>query len=229
MGGNYSYQGENTFMDPREAIKMYLFGDSLSEVVKETSCFIAALRDARKATCRQINGDTLPDINHGSWLGAIGYMVLLDQIGGCLKPKNRQSKYKNGFKKALDYFESGLNDDDINALYALRCSFAHDYSLINIDKNFKGIDKSKDKLTHCFHVGGGKASKVVELPKERWERDFKNISDDEITYINLEALGDIVEKICSKIIDKFHRDELELSVPVEQFLKRYFFHTQINP
>jgi hypothetical protein len=217
-------------MDPREAMEIYLFpNNSSSQAVKITSCFIAALRDARKTTCRQINnGGNLPDVNHGSWLGAIGYMVLLDQIGGCLKPKNRQSKYTNEFKKALDYFESGLNDDEINALYALRCSFAHNYSLINVDEHFKEADKSKDKLTHCFHVGVGKPCKIVELPQKRWERDFKKISDDEITYINLEALGDLVENICSKIIDKFQRDELELTLPVEEFLKRYFFHTQIN-
>ena len=216
-------------MDPREAMRMYLFGNSPSGAVKVTSCFKVALDDARKATCRQSNGDTQPGINHGSWLGAIGYIVLLDQIGECLKPKSKESKYKNKVKKALDYFESGLNDDEINALYALRCSFAHNYSLINVDKYFKKADKSKDKLTHCFHVEVGKACKIVELPQKRWERDFENISDDEITYINLEALGDLVENICSKIIDKFQRDELELTVPVEEFLKRYFLHTQINP
>ena len=84
------------FMDPQEVLRLYLFDP--------TSCFNAALRDARKATGRQLNDNSRSDINHGSWLGAIGYIVLLDQIGGCLKPKNRGSRYENGFKKALDYF-----------------------------------------------------------------------------------------------------------------------------
>lgn len=34
--------------------------------------------------------------------------------------------------KALTYFGPGLADDEILAIYALRCTFAHDYGLTNI-------------------------------------------------------------------------------------------------
>ncbi len=56
------------------------------------SGFTSALRDARKFTGRnQDNGEKLKDQNFGnlgSWLGAIDYMALLDQIGSCFKPKS---------------------------------------------------------------------------------------------------------------------------------------------
>jgi hypothetical protein len=213
-------------MVPREALKMYLFGHPSSKAIKVTSCFKAAARDARKATRRQKNGNKKSGVNHGRWLGAIGYMSLLDQIGGCIKPTGKKTKYTNEIKKALDYFDSGLNDDEINALYALRCSFTHNYSLINIDSNFKGINKSKDKLTHCFHVGVGNTGKVVELPLEKWDRDFSNISSNNITYIDLEAFGDLVEEICQKVIEKYRENKLELSLPVEEFMGKYFLHTK---
>lgn len=212
-------------MDPQEVsevLRMYLFD--------RTSCFNAALRDARKATGRrQNNGTKKPAKGYGNWLGAIGYMSLLDQIGGCLKPTGKKTNYINEIKKALDYFDSGLSDEEINALYALRCSFAHNYSLINFDPKFKGKNKSKDKLAHRFHVETGK-NKVVELPSVKWDGDFTNISsNNNITYINLEAFGDLVEKIRSKLIEKYKRNELELSVPPQEFKEKYFFHALRNP
>lgn len=55
------------------------------------SAFCAALRDARKFTGRNLDtGGKLSEPScgdHGSWLGAIGYMTLIDQIGSCFKPK----------------------------------------------------------------------------------------------------------------------------------------------
>ena len=211
-------------MEPREALRRYLFGYHSSKTDKVTSCFKAALRDARKATGRRINGNTKPRTNHGNWLGAIGYMTLLDQIGSCLKPKDKiQSNYETGIKRALDYF-SDLPETEINALYALRCSFAHDYSLINIDKHNPEKDKHKDKLTHRFHVGVNRSAKVLDLPPKKWDRDFKNKHN--ITYVNLEAFGDLVEQICRSIITKYQESKLELSLPVEEFVEKYFFHTR---
>lgn len=208
-------------MKPREALKRYLFGHRPAGPVKVTSCFKAALCDSRKTTGRQINGSKISRRNHGNWLGAIGYMALLDQIGNCLKPKDKiQSNYEAGMKRALDYF-SDLSKNEINALYALRCSFAHDYSLINVDKHNQEKDKHKDKLTHRFHVGI--SGKVVDLPAKKWDREFKNREN--ITYINLEGFGDLVERTCQSVIRKYQENMLELSLPVEEFVEKYFFYT----
>ncbi len=208
-------------MDACKALKMYLFSDAKLAVIRRKSSFKAALCDARKTTRRQSNGNTKSGINHGNWLGAIGYMTLLDQIGNCLKPAGKpQSKYKTGLKRALDYF-SDLPETEINALYALRCSFAHDYSLINIDNHYDEKNKHKDKLSHRFHVGI--SGKIVSLPHQKWDRNFKNISN--VTYVNLAAFGDLVEQICHKIKKKYQEGKLELSLPIEEFMEKYFFHT----
>jgi hypothetical protein len=209
-------------MEPREALRRYLFGHHSLKTGKVTSCFKAALCDARKTTRRQSNGTTKKSgTNHGNWLGAIGYMTLLDQIGNCLKPKDKaQSKYKTGLKRALDYF-SDLPETEINALYALRCSFAHDYSLINIDSHYDQQNKQKDKLSHRFHVNI--SGKIVDLPSKKWDRNFKNRSN--VTSVNLVAFGDLVEQICQEIKKKYQEGELELSLPVEEFMEKYFFHT----
>ena len=208
-------------MDERKALQSYLFERPPSK--SQRSCFMAALRDARKATGRyKSNGTKRPRINHGNWLGAIGYMTLLDQIGECLKPKGKHTEYTYNIKRALDYFDSGLNDNEINALYALRCSFAHNFSLININRSSK--NKSIDKLTHCFSVYVDDSKSIIDLPNEKWDGDLSETVDN-ITGVNLEALGDLVETICSKIIEKYDRDQLEITLPIEEFLVRFFFHT----
>ena len=73
------------------------------------SCFMGALRDARKFTKRDKDtGQKLIEDDcgdHGSWLGAIGYLALLDQIGGCFKPKDTATIPGNCIVKALGYFK----------------------------------------------------------------------------------------------------------------------------
>ena len=53
---------------------------------KRMSSFWAALRDARCATGRNVETGTVVDeAKTGSWLGAIGYLMLLDQIGTAVR------------------------------------------------------------------------------------------------------------------------------------------------
>lgn len=114
----------------------------LTEIPSEgnifTSGFIAALRDTRYMSGRDL--DTGKIISErktgspGSWLGAIGYMILLDQIGSCFKPKTSNEIKGNSIYKTLKYF-TNLKDEEINALYAMRCALTHDYCLYNKSSN----------------------------------------------------------------------------------------------
>jgi hypothetical protein len=96
------------------------------------TAFTAVLRDARGITKRDPDTGRLdPEVKHGhlgSWLGALGYMVLLDQIGRCFKPKRDAPEQGPPMVKALKHF-SGLTDEKTCAIFALRCAFAHDYGL----------------------------------------------------------------------------------------------------
>jgi hypothetical protein len=60
-------------------------------------------------------------------------MVMLDQIGECFRPANATPVSNTpDFIKALLYFTEGIPERAHLALYALRCCFAHDYSLARL-------------------------------------------------------------------------------------------------
>ena len=83
---------------------------------------------------------------------------------------------------------------EIKALYALRCAFAHDYSLQN-------ISRQDPTLTHRFAVGVGATAKLISLPSKPWSGDPKTIGTETQTTVNLEALGDLVEEIVIRLCD----------------------------
>lgn len=175
--------------------------DATKEIIENEkiikSPYVAALQHARYATNRnEHTGEKINNKKHGSWLGAVGYMIVLDHIGNKFNNLDKEyrikeiseilKKSKDDIKsliKALGYFSS-LSSDKIFALYALRCSLVHDFFIFNRNKNF----------THHFTLEEG-PGEIVTLPIIKWNGDLKNRNSPNITKINLEALGDLVEKI----------------------------------
>jgi len=168
------------------------------------SPLVAVLQEARKMTGRdEKTGKKVKNVSHGSWLGSVGYMITIDQIGDKFYLPDREDGIKEisgvlsrsienvcSFVKALANF-SHLSNEEIFALYALRCSFVHDYFLYNIgNKHF----------THHFIVTQGEEN-IVILPEENWDGDLKNRTDKNKTTISLEALGDLVEEIHKKLLE----------------------------
>lgn len=208
-----------THMSANQAIEFHLTTHPPVEGIHTFSGFVAALRDARIATGRDEFGRKVDHTKSGCWLGAIGYIALLDQIGTCFKPK--QEAYENGtsIHRALKYF-SNLSDDEIEALYALRCSFAHDFSLHNIKKD-------KPSRTHRFRVCIGSSDRVVALPNVRWDGNYESKNLEDFTTMNLEAFGDLVENICQQLSTLANSDELDVVLPggSDELLHRYSIHT----
>ena len=87
-------------------------------------------------------------------------------------------------------------------MYSLRCSFAHNFTLFN--KNNRNPN-----LQHHFKVVSGSKSKLVILPKFKWDGIHKNKNEDNKTIVNLELLGDLVENIHNKIIELTKKDIIE--------------------
>jgi hypothetical protein len=174
-------------MTEQEATLTHLTLHKQGEKEVVVSGFMAALRDARGATLRDPDtGQKRPNVNHGNWLGAIGYLIVLDHIGTCFKPKaSSRLTDQRGIVKALQYFDK-LTELEILAIYALRCTFAHNYPLCNLHWD--------SRLQHHFVVCVG-PSPVVTLPKEPWGGDFGDFvkNQQRATWINLEAMGDLVE------------------------------------
>lgn len=212
-----------------EALDFHLTYVPPSAGMHRWSAFMAALRDARLVTGRSPEtGEKLPDqlSRHGSWLGALGYMALLDHIGNCFRPKGRMRlviRKKGGpipgIEKALRYF-SGLDRRHIDAIYALRCAFAHDYSLFNTSKTAT--------LRHHFLVTANGGREVVKLPRRRWDGDCSTRRKSNRTVVDLQALGDLVETIYGRLLTLKHANHLmiELSDGPDELRAKYSYSSE---
>ncbi len=211
-------------MTKKEAINYFLSESINPDKTGNFSSFTRALYEIRKTTGRNQNtGKRIAQYESNSWLGAIGYMSLLDTLGTCFELKPL-SKFDKAIQKTFDYFaKPSLNEDQIYAIYALRNAFAHDFSLYNLD--FKN-----NKLMHNFIVRDGSNNKVVELPKTYWDGKFENRSDDNQTIVYLEKFGDIVEDICKTIILLAKDEKLEIALKggVAELINRYTFTQKIS-
>lgn len=149
----------------------------------------------------------------------MGYMATLNQIGNCFKPKYKPKVKGNSIIRALTYFSS-LSEPEIEAVYALRCSFAHDYSLSN-------INKKNPFRQHRFVVCQG-SSFIVKLPKIQWDGNYSNPNQDNRTIISIEGLGDLAENIISILIEMANKNELEciLEGGHKELLRRYSFYSK---
>jgi hypothetical protein len=196
-------------IDEQQAISIHLGNIQKEPGYTRFSGFMAALRDARKFTKRdQDTGAKLLDDtcgDHGSWLGAIGYLTLLDQIGGCFKPQGVNHVSGNTIVKALRYF-GGLNEVEANAIYALRCSLAHDFGAFNINSHKPG-------LTHLFTLHQDPSFPLLHFPKTPWDGNINTFNRDNVTYVNLRALGDLVEAIYKELLTLAANSNLVIILP----------------
>ncbi len=196
--------------------------------VQRFSAFVAGLGDARLATGRDHDtGEKLTGQVHSCWLGAIGYLILLDQIGKCFKPKGITPCEGKPPEKALMHF-ANLPAEDVYALYALRCALAHDYGLSNVAQASKDATKTaRDaaKYTHAFALVSDAHTPLMTIPIERWDGVYKTIAPDNQTVINVEALGDLIEEVVAKILAMSASDELEIILPggEDELKGRYSF------
>ena len=185
--------------------------------------FFSALRkgleDCRGATNRDIKtGRRLGSGEHDSWVGALGYFALLDQIGNCFSLVAHRAGRPNGenaIVSALCTFSS-LGDKEISALYALRCAFAHDFSLFN-------KHPANPDLTHCFHLFPEPEGALVTLPKIPWNGEFANRPQECWTAVGLTLLGDLVEDICVRLwqLHKEHKLKIKLAGGADELNHRY--------
>lgn len=186
------------------------------------SSLVAGLRTSRHITGRNVDTGAVDGSNIcgylGSWNGAMGYITILEQIGRCYRPDSKQKNTTNAsfIKKALEYFTT-LSVAEINAIYALRNAFFHDFSLLN-----------KDNTTnfHRFRVDNHPTNQVVILPTQSWDGNINNFTSTNETYINLKTLGDLVESIYRQLLSLESTGHLILDLPGgdQELLVRYIFN-----
>jgi hypothetical protein len=189
------------------------------------SCLIALLRDARVVTGRDVaTGEVEPDKVElaGRWLGAVGYMTLFDQIGSAYRRADVAELSGQAFMKAFQYFAPEVNEAERDALYALRCSFVHDYSLVNVPK--QGRQEVRDRRTHHFILTAeDDAGPIVKLPPERWDGDLDHCRIRNATWINLRLLGNLAEEVFKRIVVLHETGDLiiALSGGLTELQRRY--------
>jgi hypothetical protein len=212
-------------MESINAIKnhLYLKGERDATGLYKESCLVHALRNIRFITGRnQDTGISTPDGYLGNWIGAIGYMAILDQIGTCFRPtsfKKVDNPKMPSIQKALIYF-TNLNEEERFAIYALRNAFHHNFSLINIDDKI-----SRHKYDHHFIVDATPSSPLIKLPTSKWDGKIENLNQENHTYVNLQAFGDLVEKIYKTLLELESKNELSLELDggESELQARYLF------
>ena len=179
-----------------------------------TTSFFAALGDARSATGRDDNGAIEDEPRSGSWLGAIGYMALLDQIGKSIKPANMpRSEDREGLVLALHHW-TDLDEPSIQALYALRCALAHDFSLYN---------QGRTDRQHLFALDRQDSGSVVRFPITRWTGNFMETSNDMRTWVSLRLFGDLVERVVASVRSAVATNQVEITLEggAQELFARY--------
>lgn len=203
--------------DENAAIKAHLYISPPINGVQYQSSFIAGLRDARGVAERDLNtGVVRPDGLSMSWLAAIGYLALLDQIGKCFETRNTQViDDNNAIVPALKYFSHVQDDPTLGALVALRNALTHDYGLFN-------RNDTCPLRHHAFNYGVGKTTPLVRLPKKPWSgRWDTNLPEEETTIVNLRKVGDLAEEVVATVRSNHETENLVLRLPLAQFRVRF--------
>ena len=186
------------------------------------SSLMACVWDARQATGRyHTSGDIRPgkELQAESRLGALAYLIMLEQVGECFQRSTGPGdSSKRWVARALRAF-TDLPDPEIDALYALRCCFAHNYGLVNRHKT--------TSLRHHFYLDRIEEDHVVQLPPRYWSGRIERISRYTRTVVDVRGLGDLAEGVLAQLRQLNARQELEIALPgkVPELLAR-FAHTQ---
>lgn len=187
----------------------------LDPIAPRVSAFVTALRDARDATGRHLeSGAVREEERTGNWLGAIGYLLLLDQIGTAVEPAGAVMESGGAILRALKWWAPGVTEKGAKAIYALRCALAHDYGLFN-----KHTDP---ELQHEFRLHRG-TGLLVQLPVRPWQGNYSVMHDP--TTVSLRALGDRVEQVVSEVRAAHTRGDLSIArgLSPDDLLQRYSF------
>ena len=211
-------------MDKQTAIDIHL---SLQEPynvngIRYFSCLGHALKEARMVTGRNLkSGELENESGSHKWLGAIAYLLIVDQIGECYKKSlNTPPLAESSFRKALHYF-SDLSQGDSKILYGLRSSLVHNYSLVS---RYRSDQNSQWDYCYLFELEADGDSSLINIPQEEWTGNISLMDRKKhSTRIILKKIGDLVEEIYKEIINLHGNQQLEINMAPEDLIKRFTF------
>jgi hypothetical protein len=146
------------------------------------------LREARRATGRNRETGRIEPGRaalSGNWLGAVGYLLLIDRVGSACRPPGPP------VVRALRSCAPRMGESEREALYALRCSLVHDFGLVNVG----GPGRTHHFMLDDFRDGAERPGPVVRLPPEPWDGRVEHCRRFNATWVDLRALGDLAEEV----------------------------------
>lgn len=186
-----------------DVLAAYLFLPRVFRGYRVRSSFEAAYTDADNA--------------RGSWIGAIGDLVWLDQIGTALTRTNRTSSAPTSLERALELFSPGRSVKQRAALYALRNALAHDFSLVN-PRN--GNTPRDIALRHSFNLEFEADGPLIRFPRKPWDGDWNAFNP---TGVNLARLATVTAKMRDTIYRCYRQGTLQLALAPEIARRRFIF------
>lgn len=149
----------------------------------------------------------------------------MDQVGTAVKlrPRGRPPNPKNYNQVPIarclrSFAPRALTERTIQALYALRCSLAHNFSLFN-----EGKGNWAKELTFHFGLRADDSSPLVQHATRRWEGVPGAARRSTRTWVNLEALGDLAEGCAENVIKAFDAGQLASRLPADKLVERCTF------
>ena len=175
----------------------------------------AGLRDARHVTGRdESTGVVVEEQRTQRWLGVAGYLSILDQLGSVVVAAGRRAPTQASprFKLAAATF-CGIRGEDERALWALRNSLIHDFSLINIPTSRSGPTLRAFSLRT---VGA-----MVEHPAQDWDGTFP-VDQGQRTRVNVREVAEQVERGVERARALYAAGNLDDALPELEVESRYF-------
>lgn len=173
------------------------------------------------------NGVFNPNHSYIGFVGLLGYLCIIDHLGGVFSPKKPKQTLPdpniNSFKRLLFEF-TNLPPDEIKTLYGLRCCLAHNFSLANDDERHRYFFSVVRSVTH----------RLITPATKPWDGVFRDASDPIEPYrttVNMVKVGDLVEIINRELISLHQKGELDCITdnPQMELINRYTFITQSKP
>ena len=139
-------------------------------------------------------------------------LCLVEQLGQFFEPLSKSRTWNNRAGenkfKAFLFQLSSLSEDEVNALYALRCSLAHDFSVVNINN----VSVDRKDYAYIFRLNFDASKPVIELPAEDWKGEYGIFTAERadeknnfLTRIGATSLINLVRDIIRKL-QKMHTD-----------------------
>lgn len=165
------------------------------------SSFMALVSDARRVAWREqtsgeLIGGPAERLAQGAiWAGSLLYLVLVDQIGNCFRNPDRTVPFdKREFFRGMQHFADPTPPpEELFALYALRCSFAHRYSAANL-----GEGRDAVSLHHRFQLLWEPETALIGGLDDgvEWDGKYNRAAlTARITRVNLYAVEEMVERM----------------------------------